>query len=46
LAFYVEHFHTVEVDSIFYACPSARTVCSIFVRDWNPIKKKNPRGSP
>ena len=26
LAFYVEHFHTVEVDSTFYACPSAQTV--------------------
>jgi uncharacterized protein YecE (DUF72 family) len=26
LAFYADHFHTVEVDSTFYACPSARTV--------------------
>jgi uncharacterized protein YecE (DUF72 family) len=26
LAFYAQHFHTVEVDSTFYACPSARTV--------------------
>jgi uncharacterized protein YecE (DUF72 family) len=26
LAFYAEHFHTVEVDATFYACPSARTV--------------------
>jgi len=26
LAFYAEHFPTVEVDSTFYACPSARTV--------------------
>jgi uncharacterized protein YecE (DUF72 family) len=26
LGFYAEHFHTVEVDSTFYACPSARTV--------------------
>jgi uncharacterized protein YecE (DUF72 family) len=26
LAFYAEHFHTVEVDSTFYACPSAHTV--------------------
>jgi uncharacterized protein YecE (DUF72 family) len=26
LAFYGEHFHTVEVDSTFYACPTARTV--------------------
>jgi uncharacterized protein YecE (DUF72 family) len=26
LSFYAEHFHTVEVDSTFYACPSARTV--------------------
>jgi uncharacterized protein YecE (DUF72 family) len=26
LAFYAEHFHTVEVDSTFYACPTARTV--------------------
>jgi uncharacterized protein YecE (DUF72 family) len=30
LAFYSEHFHTVEVDSTFYACPSARTVAN-----WN-----------
>jgi uncharacterized protein YecE (DUF72 family) len=30
LAFYAEHFHTVEVDSTFYACPSARTV-----ENWN-----------
>jgi len=26
LAFYAEHFHTVEVDSTFYGCPSSRTV--------------------
>jgi uncharacterized protein YecE (DUF72 family) len=26
LTFYAEHFHTVEVDSTFYACPSLRTV--------------------
>jgi uncharacterized protein YecE (DUF72 family) len=26
LAFYAEHFHTVEVDSTFYACPAPRTV--------------------
>jgi uncharacterized protein YecE (DUF72 family) len=26
LAFYAERFHTVEVDSTFYACPTARTV--------------------
>jgi uncharacterized protein YecE (DUF72 family) len=26
LAFYAEHFHSVEVDSTFYGCPSARTV--------------------
>ena len=26
LAFYAEHFHTVEVDSTFYACPSVRAV--------------------
>jgi uncharacterized protein YecE (DUF72 family) len=26
LAFYAENFHTVEVDSTFYACPSVRTV--------------------
>jgi uncharacterized protein YecE (DUF72 family) len=26
LAFYAQHFHTVEVDATFYACPSARTV--------------------
>src|ERR1051325_8781160 len=30
LAFYAEHFHTVEVDSTFYGCPSARTVAN-----WN-----------
>jgi uncharacterized protein YecE (DUF72 family) len=26
LTFYAEHFHTVEVDSTFYACPSVRAV--------------------
>jgi Protein of unknown function DUF72 len=26
MTFYAEHFHTVEVDSTFYACPSGRTV--------------------
>jgi uncharacterized protein YecE (DUF72 family) len=26
LSFYAEHFETVEVDSTFYGCPSARTV--------------------
>ncbi len=26
LTFYGEHFHTVEIDSTFYACPAARTV--------------------
>jgi uncharacterized protein YecE (DUF72 family) len=26
LAFYADHFHTVEVDSTFYACPTPRTV--------------------
>jgi uncharacterized protein YecE (DUF72 family) len=26
LGFYAEHFPTVEVDSTFYGCPSARTV--------------------
>jgi uncharacterized protein YecE (DUF72 family) len=30
LTFYAEHFHTVEVDSTFYACPTARTV-----ENWN-----------
>ena len=30
LAFYSERFHTVEVDSTFYACPTARTV-----ENWN-----------
>jgi uncharacterized protein YecE (DUF72 family) len=30
LRFYAERFHTVEVDSTFYACPSARTV-----ENWN-----------
>jgi uncharacterized protein YecE (DUF72 family) len=28
LAFYAERFHTVEVDSTFYACPSDRTVAN------------------
>jgi len=28
LAFYAERFHTVEVDSTFYACPPARTVAN------------------
>ena len=28
LSFYAERFHTVEVDSTFYACPSARTVAN------------------
>ena len=28
LASYAERFHTVEVDSTFYACPSARTVAN------------------
>ena len=26
VSFYAEHFHTVEVDSTFYGCPTARTV--------------------
>src|SRR5262249_19164543 len=26
LSFYAEHFHTVEVDSTFYACPAPQTV--------------------
>jgi uncharacterized protein YecE (DUF72 family) len=26
LSFYAEHFHTVEVDSTFYGCPTVRTV--------------------
>jgi uncharacterized protein YecE (DUF72 family) len=30
LSFYAERFHTVEVDSTFYACPTARTV-----QNWN-----------
>jgi uncharacterized protein YecE (DUF72 family) len=30
LRFYAERFHTVEVDSTFYACPSVRTV-----ENWN-----------
>lgn len=30
LSFYAEHFQTVEVDSTFYGCPSARTV-----NNWN-----------
>lgn len=28
LPFYAQHFNTVEVDSTFYACPTARTVCN------------------
>jgi uncharacterized protein YecE (DUF72 family) len=30
LGFYAERLHTVEVDSTFYACPTARTV-----ENWN-----------
>jgi len=30
LQFYAERFHTVEVDSTFYACPTASTV-----QNWN-----------
>jgi len=30
LRFYAERFHTVEVDSTFYACPTVRTV-----ENWN-----------
>jgi uncharacterized protein YecE (DUF72 family) len=30
LRFYAERFHTVEVDSTFYACPTARAV-----ENWN-----------
>jgi uncharacterized protein YecE (DUF72 family) len=30
LGFYAERFHTVEVDSTFYACPTARTI-----ENWN-----------
>jgi uncharacterized protein YecE (DUF72 family) len=36
LAFYAERFHTVEVDSTFYACPTARTV-----ENWNA---RTPQG--
>jgi uncharacterized protein YecE (DUF72 family) len=32
LTFYAEHFHTVEMDSTFFGCPSARNVRSLFVR--------------
>jgi uncharacterized protein YecE (DUF72 family) len=32
LSFYAEQFHTVEVDSTFHACPSARTVSNWNVR--------------
>lgn len=32
LAFYAERFHTVEVDSTFYGCPTART-----------LEKRDPR---
>lgn len=30
LAYYAEHFNSVEVDSTFYACPSAKTVTGWF----------------
>ena len=30
LAFYADHFDSVEVDSTFYACPSAKTVSGWF----------------
>ena len=36
LGFYAEHFHTVEVDTTFYACPTARTV-----ENW---KARTPEG--
>jgi hypothetical protein len=36
LRFYAERFHTVEVDSTFYACPTARTV-----ENWNA---RTPQG--
>jgi uncharacterized protein YecE (DUF72 family) len=32
LSFYAEHFSTVEVDSTFYACPTARTVTNWYQR--------------
>jgi hypothetical protein len=38
LAFYAERFLTVEVDSTFYACPTARTV-----ENWNA---RTPDASP
>jgi uncharacterized protein YecE (DUF72 family) len=36
LAFYAEHFDTVEIDSTFYACPSSQTV--------NGWQSKTPEG--
>jgi uncharacterized protein YecE (DUF72 family) len=36
LRFYAERFHTVEIDSTFYACPTARTV-----ENWNA---RTPQG--
>jgi uncharacterized protein YecE (DUF72 family) len=32
LAFYADHFNTVEVDSTFYACPTTRTVTGWYQR--------------
>lgn len=32
LAYYAEHFDSVEVDSTFYACPSAKTVSGWFFK--------------
>ena len=45
VAFYAEHFHTVEVDSTFYGCPTPRTVANSaartpegFTTDWTYIR--------
>ena len=35
LTFYAEHFHTVEVDSTFYGCPSARPVEQLGSSDYS-----------
>ncbi len=32
LAYYAEHFSTVEIDSTFYACPAERTVANLGAR--------------
>ena len=44
LGFYAKHFHTVEVDSTFYGCPTARTVNNWGARTpvWPPMPPSPP----